>query len=277
MGRDIVSGDSNMINGGRYESNNQESVLVVEIRTFHDEFSNEKNHKFIRRSDEVFYVIDDGEIIMPEKNDKNLYMGTRKDIWTNDFQKRSFIQKLRGKKIPSIKVLGINPNPFSVTVPINVRLSTSESIPGTCTVDFLCDIRSEDSINTLSSLVQDDFADHIKGLEEIYRMTEKGMSMKLRGYIGDCSLDVLSDYDRTFDVTKKLRSALFDNLRTDVAFANKGLIVQRSLVRFDESISEKIMRMRTEGKVQIAEDQIKHERNMMVLEFTDEEYDAINR
>lgn len=202
-------------------------------------------------------------------------MGMRRNVTTKDYRKKSLFKKLKGDA-SSISVLGINPNPFSVTVPINVRLSTSESIPGTCTVDFLCDMRSEDSINALSSLVHDDFAVHEPGLEEIYIMTERGMSEKLRGYIGDCSLDVLSDYEGTFDVTKKLRSALFDNLRTDVSFARKGLLIQRASARFDASISERIMKMRAEGKLQISEDQIKHERNMMVLEFTGEEYDAIN-
>lgn len=275
MEKDVVSGDANMVTGGRYESNNQEQVLVVEVRTFHSEYSDEKNHKFVRRSDEVFYAINDGEIIMPSKNEKNLLMGTRKNICTKDLQKQSLLQKLRRNQ-PSFKVLGINPNLLSVTVPISVRLSTAEAVPGTCTVDFICDIRSEDSINALSSLVHDDFAEHMPGVEEISRMTEGGMSRKLRGYIGDCSLDVLSNYNETFNITKKLRSALFDNLRSDVAFAGKGIIIQRSSVRFDESISEKIMRMNAEGKVQLAEDSIKHNRNMLILEFTNEEYDSVN-
>lgn len=279
MDRDIASGDSNMATGGRYGSNNQDSVLVVEIRTFHEEYSDEKNHKFKRRMDEVFYIVKDGRIIIPEKNNKNMHMGIDENVWTGDYKKRSLFQKMKGTRTSDIEVLGINPNPFSVTVPINVRLSTSETVPGTCTVDFLCDLHTEQSINALSGLVHDDFAEHYRDLEvleEIYMMTENGMSKKLRGYISDCSLDVLSDYEGTFDVTKKLRSALFDNLRTDVSFAGKGLIIQRSVARFDESISEKIMKMRAEGKIQMAEDQIKHERKMMVLQFTSEEYDAIN-
>ncbi len=276
MDREIVAGDSNMAKGGRYGSNNQESVLVVEKRAFHQEYSNEKDPKFKRRMDEVFYIIKDGDIQMPPKNDKNLLMGCRKDIRIKDHEKVSFFNKLKGASTPDVEVLGINPNTFSVTSPITVRLSTAELVDGTCTVDFQCDLRSEDSINSLSSLINDDFADHIKGLEEIWIMTESGMEKKLRGYISDCGLETLPEFASTYDVQKRLKSALFDNLRTDVAFSNKGLVVRRSVARFDAGSTEKIMQMKAEGKIQLAEDQIRHERNMTLIEFTDEENDLVD-
>jgi len=273
MDREIVAGDSNMAKGGRYGSNNQESVLVVEKRTFHQEDSYDKDPKFKRRMDEVFYIIKDGCIQMPPKNDKNLLMGSWKDVRIKDHEKVSFFNKLKGVPTPEIEVLGINPNTFSVTSPITVRLSTAELVDGTCTVDFQCDLRSADSINTLSGFIHDDFAEHIKGLEEIWIMTECGMEKKLRGYIGDCGLETLPEFSSTYDLQKRLRSALFDNLRTDVAFSNKGLVVRRSVARFEAGSAEKIMRMKAEGKIQLAEDQIKHERNVMLLMFTNEEND----
>lgn len=57
---------------------------------------------------------------------------------------------------------------------------------------------------------------------------------------------------------------------------SKGLDVVRANIRFGESVTEKIMRLRSEGKIKMAEDEIKFEGRMLTIDLSRKEYRNIH-
>ena len=259
----IAPGDKNMIAGGMNDGTNQSAIPVVEVREY---VGAEKDHEFTRNKTMMYFIIRNGALDLS----KGLN-GITTNIKLKNYAKTGFF-----KKPDKIEIFGVNPNPITITVPVTVRLSDATTVDGTLTVDFQCDTSSEESINRLMSLTVDEsVVTDVESFERYTRLNGNGLATMLSAFVADCGLDAFYQEDRVSDLRKIIRNGFYDKLFTEQAFSNKALKPGRASVRFGETQEETIIRLRTEGKIQLTEDSIKHDRKMMVIDFSKDEYEAM--
>ena len=257
----VAPGDRNMAGGGAAEGANQANQIVVVLK---EPLTDDRKYVFKREPHLTYYAMQDGEF--PENP---RFKNIKRDMCIRDFDGKRFLRRPK-----RVSFLGINTNPVSIIVPVTVRLSDATSVDGTISIDFACDPANPDKI--VSMLGTDYSKARTYGFEKQTYLTADALSTMVRNVIGDCGLDALSGYDKTFDIAKRIRTSVFDELDKDVAISSKGLEVVRASIRFSEANTEKIMRLKSEGKIKMAEDEIEFEKRMLKIDLARKEYKAIH-
>ncbi len=257
----VTSGDKNMVAGGAAEGGNQATQIVVILK---EPLTEDRKYTFKREPYLTYFALQNGEL-----SDEPSCRNIRHDMRIGDYDGKKF---LRGSK--RVSFLGINTNPMNIIIPVTVRLSDATSVDGTISIDFACDPKNPDKV--ASMLGTDYHKERTYGYERQTYLMADGLSTLVRNAIGDCGLDALSEYEKTFDVAKRIRSSVFEELDHDVAISSKGLEVVRASIRFNEANTEKIMRLRSEGKISMAEDEIEFEKRMLKIDLARKEYKAIH-
>ena len=257
----IKAGDREMAAGGSAEGANQEKAIVIILKEWN---SQDRSHVFRREPSLTYYVLKDGEFSKD---------ATCRNI-THDMKVSDYDGKKLFRAASRVQFFGINTNPVNIIVPVSVRLSDATAIDGTISIDVVCDPKCPEKAITM--LNGDYIARERQGFESITYLSADALSKIIRNAVGDCGLDALSDFEKTFDIAKRIRNALFDELDRDVALTGKGLGIVRASIRFSEANSEKIMRLKAEGKIQMAEDEIEFDKRMLKIDLARKEYRAIH-
>ena len=257
----VKAGDRDMLSGSAAEGGNQEKAIVVVLIEYN---SNDRNYTVRRDPSLTYFVLKDGGF----SNDPS-YRNVTHDMRISDYD---------GKKLfraaSRVQFFGINTHPTNIIIPVSVRLSDATSVDGTISIDVACDPRCPEKSITL---LNGDFCtkEHY-GFENRTLVTADSLSKHIRNTVADCGLDALSDFGQTFNIIKQIRSAVFDKLYTDVKLSSMGLEIVRASIRFGEAMAEKIMRLRAEGKIQMAEDEIEFDKRMLKIDLAKKEYEAIH-
>ena len=257
----VTPGDRNMAAGGAAEGGNQANQIVVILK---EPLTDDRKYSFKREPYLTYFALQDGEV-SDEPSGRNI----KHDMRICDYDGKKF---LRGAK--RVSFLGINTNPTNIIIPVTVRLSDATSVDGTISIDFACDSKNPDKV--ASMLGTDYRKERTYGEEKQTYLMAEGLSTLVRNAIGDCGLDALSGFDKTFDIAKRIRTSVFEELDHDVAISSKGLEVIRASIRFSEANTEKILRLRSEGKISMAEDEIEFEKRMLKIDLARKEYRAIH-
>lgn len=261
MAGPVAPGDRNMAVGGVAEGGNQASVIVVVMK---EPLTDDRKYTFKREPYLSYFIMQEGGF----SNDP-AYRDIKHDMRIKDYDGKKFF---RGSK--RVAFLGININPVNIIVPVTVKLSDATTVDGTISIDFACDLKEPDKV---SSMLGTDYSkERVIGYERQTYLTAEALSTLVRNAIGDCGLDALSGYDKTFDIAKRIRITVLEELDKDVAISSKGLSVVRASIRFSEANTEKIMRLKAEGKIQMAEDEIEFEKRMLKIDLARKEYNAIH-
>lgn len=257
----VAPGDRNMAAGGAAEGGNQANAIVVILKK---PLTDDRKYVFKREPYLTYFALQDGGI-----SDNPSFRGIKHDMRISDYDGKKF---LRGAK--RVSFLGINTNPTNIIIPVTVRLSDATSVDGTISIDFSCDPKNPENV---SSMLGTDYRkERTYGSEKQTYLMAEGLCTLVRNAIGDCGLSALSEYEKTFDIAKRIRTSVFEELDRDVAISSKGLIVVRASIRFNEANTEKIMRLRSEGKIKMAEDEIEFEKRMLKIDLARKEYRAIH-
>ena len=261
----IAPGDKNMAVGGAKEGTNQVSKTAVIKRAY---VGAEKDHLFKADDGMSYYIISNGGRI-------DISSKRNGDIRLSKVNNKGFFKNRSGDRV---EIFGVYDHVLTVTTPVTVKLEEAVSDDGTVTVDFICDQSSSETLEKLRSLLNNDFkSTDTSDFERYVKVTEEDLSKILGIFIGDCSLDTMWQFSTTFNLNNEIRSRFYDRIFRDSAFSNRGLIPGRSFLRFSESATEHIMKMKAEGKIALTEKEIKHEDKMLSIYFAKEEYDALKR
>ncbi|WP_400249730.1 hypothetical protein [Methanomethylophilus alvi] len=261
MAGSVAPGDKNMAAGGAAEGGNQTNQIVVILK---EPLTNDRKYSFKREPYLTYFALQDGGV-----SDNPSHRCINHDMRISDYDDKKF---LRGSK--RVSFLGINTNPINVIIPVTVRLSDATSIDGTISIDFSCNPKNPERV--VSMLGTDYRKERTYGSEKQTYLMADGLSTLVRNAIGDCGLNALSEYEKTFDIAKRIRTSVFEELDRDVAVSSRGLDVIRASIRFSEANTEKIMRLRSEGKIKMAEDEIEFEKRMLKIDLARKEYEAIH-
>lgn len=261
MAGPVAPGDRNMAAGGAAEGGNQANMIVVILR---EPLTDDRKYIFKREPYLSYFVMQDGGF-----SSNPTFRDIRHDIRLGDYDGKKLLHKAK-----RVAFMGMNTNPVNIIVPVTVKLSDATTVDGTISIDFACDIKEPDKV---SSMLGTDYRkERVYGYERQTYLTAEGLSTLVRNAIGDCGLDALSEYDKTFDIAKRIRVSVLEELDKDVAISSKGLDVVRASIRFSEANTEKIMRLKAEGKIQMAEDEIEFEKRMLKIDLARKEYNAIH-
>lgn len=257
----VNPGDRSMTAGGASEGGNQDNEVVLILRKLQTGV-NDRNYVFEREPALTYFILRNGEL------DPSHEM-IRRDMCVRDFDDKRLFRP--GK---SVTFFGVNPHPMNIIVPVSVRLLDATSVDGTISIDFACNVSCPDK---LLGMLNSDYVDKCQyGVEVQTRLTSNNLSKMIRNVIGDCGLKILSKFDKTLGVIENISVALFEILDRDLGISSKGLDVVRANIRFGESVTEKIMRLRSEGKIKMAEDEIKFEGRMLTIDLSRKEYRNIH-
>ena len=262
MAGPVAPGDRDMVAGGSSEGGNQKEVIVALLR---EPTTNDRKYLLKREPYLQYYVMQDGDF-----SDNSSFKCIKHDMRICDYDDKKF---LRGSK--RVSFFGINTNPVNIIIPVSVRLSDASSVDGTASIDFVCDPKNPEG--AISMLGTDySFGPINAGYEKHTYLTAEGLCSLVRNAIGDCVSTSMSECEKTLDIVKKIRTSIFEEMDKDVSFASKGLNIVRASIRFNEANTEKIMRLRSEGKIEMAEDEIEFEKRALKIDLARKEYQAIH-